>query len=166
VKCDCKIGFVAGFLGHFQFLITIYSIALQLFRTLYSSLRLALSLLGLLSLTSPLVPATTADGPLPLGCRTVPVPQLQQVRLSAPSWNSIMLTNCTHSSLHPFCLPRTSVVTPILLSFATDGQRVFVSAPIWGLMKGWVSNCFWALPEQSPSCPSPAELTTLLHCLI
>jgi hypothetical protein len=27
-------------------------------------------------------------------------------------------------------------------------------------------NCFWSLPEQSLSGPSPAELTTMLYCLI
>jgi hypothetical protein len=27
-------------------------------------------------------------------------------------------------------------------------------------------NCFWALPEQSLSGPSPAELTTIFHCLM
>jgi hypothetical protein len=27
-------------------------------------------------------------------------------------------------------------------------------------------NCFWSLPEQSLSCPSPAELVALFYCLI
>jgi hypothetical protein len=29
----------------------------------------------------------------------------------------------------------------------------------------YLYNCFWALPEQSLSGPSPAELTTIIYCL-
>jgi hypothetical protein len=43
-----------------------------------------------------------------------------------------------------------------------------VGRPLW---RGdgsiiYLYNCFWDLPEQSPSDPNPAELTTIFYCLI
>jgi hypothetical protein len=65
----------------------------------------------------------------------------------------------------------------VRLPSGTYGQTIFLSDNC-GFLDVWhplwredgsvicVCNCFWALPEQSLSCRSPVELTTIFHCLI
>jgi hypothetical protein len=85
-------------------------------------------------------------------------------------------------------------VVEVEVEIATDGQAASVSwcrVPIWNLWSNFsflsdscgfldvqhplwredrsvicLYNCFWALPEQSLSGSSPAELTTIFCCLI
>jgi hypothetical protein len=67
------------------------------------------------------------------------------------------------------------LVSSSLLELMT---RFLLLSDIWGfLVLGcplwredgsviYLYSCFWALPEQSLSGPSPAELTTIFYCLI